>query len=472
MSERIKRVGHTPEHGIVHFGPGAFFRAHFAVYTDEAMALAGGGWGITAVSLKSPRAVDQLGPQGGVYTAVELAEGGRRARRIGAIAECLLAPRDPARVMAAIADPATRIVSLTITEKGYGYDPATGGLDAEHADIAHDLATPDQPISAMGLLLAGLRMRAAAGGGGLTVLSCDNLAENGKVTGAVLHEYTRAVAPDMSGWIEDHIRFPSAMVDRITPATTQADLDRLEAEAGYRDEAAVMHEPFRQWVIEEEFAAGRPAWDRVGAEMVKSVAAHERMKLRCLNGTHSALAYLGALAGHETVAEATRDPVFAAFCTRLWAEEIVPTVPPPEGTDLRAYTAALLARYQNPAIRHLTHQIAMDGSQKLPQRIIATLADTLAAGRPAPGLCLVLAGWMRYAGEVNDRGVRHEIADPMAAELRAAHRAAEPVRAFLALEAVFPRAIAENSDVVDGVTKAYEAIGQHGARGAIQAWLT
>ena len=471
MAERLKRVGPAPATGIVHFGPGAFFRAHLAAYTDEAMAAAGGDWGILAVSLKSPRAVDQLGPQGGVYSAVELAPGGRIARRIGAIADCLLAPRDPERVIAAIADPATRIVSLTITEKGYGYDPATGGLDEVHPDIAHDLAMPDTPQSAMGLLLAGLRRRAVSGAGGLTVLSCDNLAENGKVTGAVLRGFAHAVAPEMAGWIDDHIRCPSAMVDRITPATTPADLDQLEVDEGYRDPAAVMHEPFRQWVIEGDFAAGRPAWDRAGAEMVRSVAAHERMKLRCLNGTHSALAYLGALAGHETVAEATQDPVFAAFCTRLWAQEIVPTLTAPEGTDLQAYTQALLTRYQNPAIRHLTHQIAMDGSQKLPQRIIATLADTLAAGRLAPGLCLVLAAWMRYAGEVNDQGARHAIADPMVAQLRAAYRAADPVRAFLALEAVFPRSIAEHPEVLAGITGAYQAIAQHGARGAIRDWL-
>ncbi len=475
MADRLCRRGVPPKTGIVHFGPGAFFRAHLAAYTDEAMALGGGDWGILAVSLKSPRAVEQLEPQGGVYTTVELGPEGRTTRRIGSVCQCFEARADPARVIAAIADPATRIVSLTITEKGYGYDPESGSLDKRHVDIAHDLMMSEPPRSAMGYLLAGLQARRATGAGALTVLSCDNLPANGQVTRAVLRAFARETAPAMGSWIDDHIRFPSCMVDRITPATTPEDLDRLEVEAGYRDEAAVMHEPFRQWVIEDDFAAGRPAWELAGAEMVADVADHERMKLRCLNGTHSALAYLGALAGHQSVADATADPVFAGFCRKLWSQDIVPTVPAPEGTDLGQYTEALLARYRNPAIQHRTHQIAMDGSQKLPQRIIATLMDHLAKGRVAGGLCLVIAGWMRYVGGVDDAGRNFDISDPLASELRAAHGAAETpdgrVSAFLALGSIFPSDLARDPRVIAEVTAAYGAIENLGARGAVQAWL-
>ena len=475
MADRLRRDSAAPATGIVHLGPGAFFRAHMAAYTHDAMAAEGGDWGILGVSLQSARAVHQLGPQDGLYAAVELGPDGRRARLIRSVTDCLQASRNPARVIAAIADPATRIVSLTITEKGYGFDPASGGLDRAHPQIVHDLSDPGQPRSAIGYILAGLKARAASGAGGLTVLSCDNLPDNGRAAGAVLSGLAETVAPELIGWIADHVRCPSSMVDRITPATTPEDLDKLEADTGYRDEAAVMHEPFRQWVIEDDFAAGRPAWERAGAEMVRDVAGHERMKLRCLNGTHSALAYLGALAGHETIAEATADPVFAGLCEKLWAAEILPTLVAPEGTDLTAYTAALLRRYQNPAIQHRTHQIAMDGSQKLPQRILAPLVENLGKGRLATGLCLVLAGWMRYAGEADDQGRPHRLSDPMVDALRAAHGASEDpgqrVAAFLTLSSIFPPEVTQDPQIAAGITKAYEVLASRGARAAVQDWL-
>jgi fructuronate reductase len=465
-----------PKPGIVHLGPGAFFRAFNAVFTHEAMAAQGGDWGIIAVSLKSPTARDQLGPQGGAYTSVTLAPEGKTHRVIGAIVDVLVAPENPSAVIAALADPAVKIVSLTITEKGYGYDPATGGLDRGHADVAHDLDAITAPRSAVGFITAALEQRRTSGAGPLTVLSCDNLPSNGAVTRAVVSEFAQAAGlDDLVQWIATEITFPSTMVDRITPATTEADIAALEQAQGYQDPAMVAHEPFRQWVIEDRFAAGRPAWEDAGAQFVQSVEAHELMKLRCLNGTHSTLAYLGYLAGHETISNCVGDPVFAALCEALWRDEILPTLPQPEGEDLPGYTAALLERYRNPAIRHRTWQIAMDGSQKLPQRLLGTIRDALDAGQVPEGLCLAVAGWMRYVGGVDESGAEIDVRDPMAKALRAASdkMSAPEAKAgqLLAIDSVFERTLARDVRFRQAVTQAYIRLHEQGARAAVQAYL-
>ena len=440
-SERLTREGAAPRTGIVHFGPGAFFRAFNAIYTQDAMEAEGGDWGIVAVSLKSPGARDQLKPQGGVYTAVERGPGGDTRRIITSVTDVLVAPESPSTVVALLGDPAVKIVSLTVTEKGYCHNPASGALDTSHPDIAADLADPSAPRSAVGFIVAGLAARRTAGTPPFTVLTCDNLPSNGHIARGVVLEFARRVNPDLADWIEKHGAFPSTMVDRITPATTEADLAELEAATGYRDPAAVFHEPFRQWVIEDRFAMGRPAWERAGAQIVRSVEAHETMKLRCLNGTHSALAYLGYLAGHETIAETIADPGFAAFCTHLWQHEILPTVPQPEGENLRAYAEALLQRYRNPSIRHRTWQIAMDGSQKLPQRILGTIRDHLAKEQVPQGLCLVVAAWMRYVGGVDEQSQPIDVRDPLEARLKqlsdSASDDAERVAALLGVAEVF-----------------------------------
>ena len=280
-----------------------------------------------------------------------------------------------------MADPEIRIVALTVTEKGYCHDPATGRLNMSHPDIQSDLANIDTPVSAPGFLVAGLRARRAADVAPFTVLSCDNLPSNGPLVRGMVLDFARALDPDLAAWTDENVAFPATMVDRITPATTAEDLDRYAEKLGYRDEALVVHEAFSQWVIEDRFPLGRPDWVAAGAQMVTSVEAHETMKLRMLNGTHSTLAYLGYLAGHETISEAVNDPPFAALCEKLWRNEIIPTVPQPEGEDLHSYAAALLERYRNPAIRHRTWQIAMDGSQKLPQRLLGTMSDACEAGR-------------------------------------------------------------------------------------------
>ncbi|GAB5447916.1 mannitol dehydrogenase family protein [Gymnodinialimonas sp.] len=464
---RLTRQSPAPAPGIVHFGPGAFFRAHLAPYTDEAIRASGGDWGIVAVSLKSPTARDQLGPQGVAYTSVTLTPDGMEPQVISAVSDVLVAPEDPAAIVDLLADPAIRIVSLTITEKGYGFDPATGGLDISHPDVAHDLADPNFPASAIGFIVAGLELRRQSGTPPFTVLSCDNLPSNGKITRAVTLDFARRISPDIAEWIAANVAFPSTMVDRITPATTEADLAALAEVTGYQDPAAVFHERFRQWVIEDDFTNGRPAWEAAGAQLVQNVETHELMKLRCLNGTHSTLAYLGYLAGYETIADTVANPDFARLCQVLWRDEITPTVPQPEGEDLQAYCAMLMQRYRDPAIRHRTWQIAMDGSQKLPQRLLGTIADNLALGRVPRGLCLAVAGWMRYVGGVDESGAPIDVRDPMAERLKAAKTVAD----LLAIPEIFPVDLAENADFRAAVATAFSALEQHGAQATVRAFV-
>ncbi len=492
---RIQRSS-TPatQPGIIHFGPGAFFRAFNAPYTAEAMAAKGGDWGIRAVSLRHADSRDKLAPQGYAYTSIALTPQGKQHTIIEVINDILVAPEDPAAVLSALADPNIHIISLTITEKGYCHHPASGALQLDHPDILHDLQHPNTPRSAPGFLVYALAQRYAAGLPPLSVLSCDNLPANGVLTRRVVLDFAQAVQPELAAWIAQEGRFPCTMVDRITPATTEADSAQLTADAGYLDQGCVVHEPFRQWVIEDNFVAGRrPDWDAAGAQFIKQrpqeqtaigqetaapprgVAAFETMKLRCLNGTHSTLAYLGYLAGYATIAETVADPTFAALLDQLWTQEIIPTVPPPEGADLTAYCVALKQRYLNPAIQHRTWQIAMDGSQKLPQRLLGTVTDNLAAGRAIPLLSLAVAGWMRYVGGVAEDGQPIEVRDPLAAALRAAvdrsSTPAETVDALLAIQAVFEPTLAANTHFRDAVIAAYTALLQHGAHRTVTQTL-
>nr|WP_111559404.1 mannitol dehydrogenase family protein [Paracoccus sediminilitoris] len=462
------RLHHTPSDapaGIVHLGLGAFFRAHGAIYVDQAMQAGGGDWGIIGVSLKSPGTRDRLRPQGWAFTAVELAPDGERPQVVTILRDVLVAPEDAQAVLDAMADPAIRIVSLTVTEKGYCHEPSTGRLNRDHPDIRHDLDNP-LPRSAPGFLVRALELRRAAGTAPFTVLCCDNLPENGHVLRGVVLELAGLIDPELADWIRAEGRFPSTMVDRIVPATSPEDLDQVARLTGQRDEAPVMHEPFRQWVVEDDFVGGdRPDLGAVGVQLVADVTPYEHMKLRMLNGTHSSLAYLGYLAGHQTIAETMGDPVFSAFVRKLWRDEIIPALTPPPGEDLAAYADALHDRYANPAIRHRTWQIAMDGSQKLPQRILGTIAEGRAAGRAVPGLTLAVAAWMRYVSGVDLAGRAIEVKDPMADRLATlwCDDPAETVAGFLALEQVFPAALRADAGFARDLTAALTALCDKGA---------
>jgi fructuronate reductase len=419
LAASVARSAGTRPHGnrIVHLGLGAFARAHLAAYTQESNAATGEDWRIIGVSLQRPDMRDALVPQDGLYTLVTRAPEGPQTAIIDVVRGVLVAPESPNMITTLLAEPSTQIVSLTITEKGYCHDPATGRLNLAHPDIAHDLANLHEPRSAIGFIVAGLAARRLAGLRPYTVMTCDNLPSNGHLLRGLVLDFAGHVTPALAGWIDEHGVFPSTMVDRIVPATTEADIAETARLIGLHDAAPVMAEPFRQWVIEDQFAGPRPRWEKAGAQIVREVAPFEFMKLRLLNGAHSTLAYLGYLSGHETVAQASADERLASVLRRLWAE-VIPTVPAPEGVDLHAYSEALLARFRNPAIRHRTWQIAMDGSQKLPQRLLGSIRDALAQGLPIETLCLGVAGWMRYVMGVDESGAPIEVKDPLAAEYR------------------------------------------------------
>ncbi|MEO1552195.1 MAG: mannitol dehydrogenase family protein, partial [Pseudomonadota bacterium] len=318
----MRREAPAPQIGLVHLGLGAFFRAHGAVYIQDAGTP---GWGILGVSLRSPDVRDTLARQDFLYHAVERGPDGDRVTLVNQLAGVLCAPKQPQAVRDALAAPNTKLVTLTVTEKGYCHSPSTGKLDLSHTDIQADLG--GTPTSALGYLVDGFAARRAAGIPPFTVLSCDNIPHNGALLRGLVCDLAHAQDPDLAAWIDEHGRFPSSMVDRIVPATRPSDIEALAAQTGVTDHAPIFHEPFRQWVIEDRFVGGhRPEWERAGVQMVRDVAPFEAMKLRMLNGAHSALAYLAPGAGHHTVAQAVADPIFATYLSRMWDEEVIPTL--------------------------------------------------------------------------------------------------------------------------------------------------
>ncbi|WP_027037272.1 mannitol dehydrogenase family protein [Mesorhizobium ciceri] len=411
--------------GIVHLGVGAFHRAHQAAYVDDCLAAGEADWGITGVSLRSTDTRDALTPQGGLYTLAIRSSGTEKLQVIGSIGAMLVAPEDPGAVLATLTDPRTRIVTLTITEKAY-LRAAGGGLDAGHPDIGHDLANPQMPKTAHGFLTEALARRRAAGTPPFTVLCCDNLPANGATLHRLLTEFAalRDARPGVksdagiAGHIAHQVAFPSSMVDRIVPATTDADRARIAEELGVEDAWPVMTEPFCQWVVEDKFPTGRPAWEQFGVTMVRDVGPFEDMKLRLLNGSHSAIAYLGLLSGHATVDRAFADPAIRQFVDALWAEAI-PTLPEDAGLDTSAYTAELAERFSNTALAHRTAQIANDGSQKLPQRIIASAIECLEAGTELVHLTLVVAAWIAACAARGKTLPAGHFTDPLDAALTA-----------------------------------------------------
>lgn len=427
--------------GIVHLGVGAFHKAHQAVYTDEAMARSGGDWMIDGVSLRSPDAADALNPQDGLYTVLTRGPDGVSARVVGSIKRVMVAGDETPHVFSALAQPTTQIVSLTITEKGYGLDPKTGGLDRSHPAIAADLADSKNTQSALGFIVAAIHVRRMLSLPPFTVLCCDNLPSNGKVLERLVLEFAALRDPAVVAYIKKNVRFPSTMVDRITPAATEATRADAERLVGRRDLAAVETEPFSQWIIEDDFASGRPDWAAAGALFVSDVAPYEKMKLRMLNGTHSMLAYAGFIAGHAYVRDAMADAALARLARRHM-REAARTLDPVPGIDLDHYADDLVARFANPAIAHQTYQIAMDGTQKLPQRLLEAATVALKRGMPLDTYAFAVAAWMRYALGRKEDGEGYPLRDPREAEIGkligGANEAAEIVERLLGLPGLFP----------------------------------
>lgn len=393
------------------------------------------------------------------------------ARVVGVVKKALHVQMDGLEtVLAAMCEPQIAIVSLTITEKGYFHSPATGQLMLDHPMVAADVQNPHQPKTATGVIVEALARRKAAGLPAFTVMSCDNMPENGHVMRDVVTSYAQAVDVKLAQWIEDNVTFPSTMVDRIVPAVTEDTLAKIEQLTGVRDPAGVACEPFRQWVIEDNFVAGRPEWEKAGAELVSDVLPYEEMKLRMLNGSHSFLAYLGYLAGYQHINDCMEDEHYRHAAYGLMLQEQAPTLKV-QGVDLQDYANRLIARYSNPALRHRIWQIAMDGSQKLPQRMLDSVRWHLAHDSKFDLLALGVAGWMRYVGGVDEQGNPIEISDPLLPVIqKAVQSSAEGkarVQSLLAIKAIFGDDLPDDSLFTAKVTEAYLSLLAHGAKATV-----
>lgn len=441
LPEGVKGPGYdrsslTP--GILHVGVGNFHRAHMAVYLDRLFATGKGhDWALVGAGVRPGDAAmrDRLKGQDWLTTVVDLDPGGLSAQVIGPMVDFV--EIDPKATVTRMADPAIRIVSTTITEGGYYVRP-DGGFDADHPDMKVDAASPDAPKSVFGMIIKALRLRRAAGLDPFTVMSCDNLPENGHVAKQTVTGLARLSDPDFADWIAAHVAFPSSMVDCITPATSPREIDMVRDRFGIDDAAPVVCEPFRQWVLEDHFPQGRPPLEAVGAEFVADVAPYELMKLRMLNGGHAAIAYPSALLGHHFVHDAMADPLVRDWLLALERREIMPTLGSIPGVDYGAYLDKLVERFGNSAVGDTIPRLCLDGSNRQPKFILPTLADALHKGRPMQGLALEVALWCRYCAGTDEAGNAIPPNDDNAAELkRRALAAMEQPGAFLDNTAVF-----------------------------------
>lgn len=476
LNPEVRRPGYDrTEHGVgvVHLGVGAFHRAHQAIYLDDVLARAGGDWRILGISCRGTMVRDQLRPQDCLYTVFERSGAAAQVRLVGSISDVWVAGENPGAVIDAVARASTHLISLTVTEKGYCRSPSGDGLDLQHPDIVHDLASPTRARSALGLLAEGLRERWQRRIAPATLVSCDNLPHNGALLHRSLVEFARQRDRGLAQWIASEVACPSSMVDRIVPATTDADIAAGSAAMGLTDQAMVITEPFSQWIIEDRFAGARPDLAAAGVQLVTDVRPYENAKLRLLNGSHSALAYLGAISGLNFVHEAVAEPTLVAYLRHLMSAELAPTLGPTPGLDLAAYQSALLARFANSALQHRLQQIAMDGSQKLPQRLVQPARERIACGKSFDALALAIAAWMRYTLGRTELGVDYAIDDPLAARLqsiaaRASGAAAELVAGFLALEEIFGADLRHDASFVAAVSRQLEQLLSHGARAAMR----
>lgn len=456
--------------GVVHVGLGAFARAHVARYCDDLLGLDGGSPAVIGTSLRSGSTTRALVPQDGLYTLVETDGRRRESRIVGSVTRLA---HGAAATIDAIAAEATTAVTMTITEKGYHHAPGRGRLDLDDPAVTHDVSHPDEPRTAAGVLVAALRRRRDAGRRGLAIVSCDNLPANGAVTAAVVADLAAATEPDLAAWIAAHVAFPSTVVDRIVPAPTDGDRRFVAERLGLRDAAPVLAETHCSWVIEA--TPGLPAWHRVGARVVHDVTPWQQRKLRLVNAPHSALAYLGALAGHATIDAAATDPALARFVAALATQEIVPTLMPIDGgsgEDEGADITTTLARFANPALGHRTRQVAADGSQKLRPRILDTIADRRATDGSVDRLALVVAAWMAWVAQSTRGG--HRLDDPLAGQLTATVQAAgtrpaDLAAALLDTPAVVDPDVAADPAVRTAVTRALSLIDRRGAAAAVRA---
>ncbi|WP_114088354.1 mannitol dehydrogenase family protein [Thalassospira profundimaris] len=457
--------------GIVHIGVGAFHRAHQAVYTQQAMQAAGGDWRIIGVTPRSTDIADQLNAQDGAFCVVVRNPAGDECQTIHTISHVLAAAREPEAVFDALCDPAIRIVTLTVTEKAYGIDRQTMKVSSDHPAIAHDLAHPGQPTGVIGILTEALRRRRDMGHAPFTCLCCDNLPENGAVLRAGMVDFASRLDADLGDWIAQNVHFPSSMVDRITPASTDATYETVRAMTGHDDACAVETEPFSQWVIEDDFPIGRPAWEKAGVLMVDDVRPYEHMKLRMLNGSHSLIAYLGQLAGYKYVRDVMADEDCAKL-VRHHMDAAAATLTPLAELDFADYANDLVARFCNPAIAHETRQIAMDGTEKLPQRLLAPALEAANAGSDMSSFALAVAMWMAYVHKLVAEGQGDRISDPRKDEIATALSEAQNADAvyerLVALPGLFTPALLAHEPWQPAVTNWLTVILNDGVLAAVR----
>lgn len=462
---------------IVHLGCGAFHRAHQALYTHHVLEKTDSDWGYCEVNLMSTQdaiLIEQLKAQSMLYTVAEKGAKNTELKIIGSMKEAMHPLIDGIdAVIEKMASPDVSIVSLTVTEKGYCTDPATGKLDPDNILIRQDLSSPEEPGSAIGYITAALNRRRIRQLPPFTVLSCDNVRENGHVTREAVLGLARLQDPILAAWIEEKTTFPCTMVDRIVPAATPETLAEIAQLLGTEDPCAIACEPFRQWVIEDNFVNGRPEWDCVGAQFVQDVVPFELMKLRMLNGSHSFLAYLGYLGGYTHISDTMTNPDYRKAARALMLNEQAPTLTMPKEVDLAAYADKLIDRFTNPSLKHQTWQIAMDGSQKLPQRLLDPVKWHIADVSDYRHLALGVAGWMRYVSGRDEEGKAIDVRDPLAetfATIYAKHGlSVEVVDELFAIESIFGEDLPKQQKFVDAVKNAYQQLLDIGARQTVAA---
>ena len=464
---------------VVHIGVGGFNRAHQAVYLDdllsapELQARTGDRtpWAECGVGLlpSDRRMNDVLHAQDFLYTVVERSATERNARVIGSICDYLFAPESPERAIAKMASADCRIVSMTITEAGYFMHH--GQFDETHADVRYDLANPGTPRTFLGLICAALDRRRLAGLPPFTVLSCDNLQENGDVAGTVLRSFAELANPKLARWIEANVTSPNSMVDRITPATTEAERKLIEERFAVRDGWPVITEPFRQWVVEDNFCNGRPAWEHVGVLMTGEVAPFEAMKMRLLNGTHFAMAYMGAMRRFEFIHEILEDPLMRRFVIR-YLEAVSPAVPAVPGIDLVEYKATLVERFSNPLIRDQVARVCSEGSSKLPKFVLPVFSKLVEVGADTRLISLVVASWLHYFRWRDERGEPIAVVDAFAAEITRAVEGREAYpSAALALSFIFGEDLPADPRFVSEVQEAMQSFLERGVVGTLERYL-
>jgi fructuronate reductase len=461
--------------GVVHIGLGAFHRAHQAPIFETFAQRGDLRWGIVGASLRSAGVRDALLPQNWLYSLVVEAGPERTTSVIGALCDVIVAPEAPRRLIEAMASEQTHLVTVTVTEKGYKLDSGSGLLLEDDPDVRLDLMDLSAPATMPGYLAAGLMLRKERGLPPITIISCDNIAGNGiKLRTSVVH-IARKHDPRVAEWIDQDCAFPDTMVDRIVPATTDSDVELTRSQLGLVDLATVRTEPFSQWVIQDRFAGPRPDFESAGVQITTDLVPWEQAKLRLLNGAHSAMAYLGGLAGMETVDEFVEQPWGPAFICLLW-DELESTLTAPRELHVAEYRETLMRRFANSALKHRLRQIAIDGSQKIPQRLVASAADLLDRGDQPDAIALTIAAWMRWQSGRDDIGRRFEVDDPLASTTErlatGASSAPDQARALLSLGSVFPARLRDDSKFRELVARHLQDLRDHGAKGTVERFLS